>query len=401
MTRLLWGLQFENGKPSKTTQNDAVYALAGLDGAKPLELAQFVGSVCQSAMRRFWNAGGEHSAAHSSWFGDWVLAWPREPLMRVYNPDDSRVQFNSLGLAMHGVADSSDELWNSTLEQWMADAGRPGGVGARAWRGWWHGNAVFRELVALALASALYPSELVVVPMPGVSEDDVVGPQLTMPLSGLLTPELGWALCRELPQTSRHKWERIYSSRQNGHSWNTFCGAIEGRGAILLVLREKPDTDGKARVFGAYLDDDLERGPSWHGTSFNFLFTVNKGPDIYRSSGFNGNYQYLNYSTKTMPNGLGVGGQMGHFGLWIDSGFVVGGSNTAATFGSPQLSAQSEFDIDLVEAWLVRPTRNVDSDGEPQGLAVDRNPEAAALLEMANKPMYSKDLPQYRPTEDE
>ncbi|PIA17758.1 TLD-domain-containing protein, partial [Coemansia reversa NRRL 1564] len=108
---------------------------------------------------------------------------------------------------------------------------------------------------------------------------------------------------------------------------------------------------------------------------------------VYRTSGFNDHYQYFNYSTKTLPNGLGVGGQMGHFGLWIDSGFTHGGSNTAATFSSPQLSTCDEFNIDMVEVWLVRPSQRHDVAGEGtenmQKSAVEANPEAAAMLEMA------------------
>ncbi|KAJ1841745.1 hypothetical protein LPJ73_006015, partial [Coemansia sp. RSA 2703] len=159
-----------------------------------------------------------------------------------------------------------------------------------------------------------------------------------------------------------------------------------------------PKTQG---VFGAYFDCDLERNPSWRGNSLNFVFSIKTsgsslGLDVFRTTGFNNNYQYFNYATKTLPNGLGAGGQLEHFGLWIDSNFTCGSSNSAATFGSEQLSSQREFVIDVIEAWLVRPTDKLDDDG-PGGAkkqsVLDANPEAAALLELANRKMYSKTLP--------
>ncbi|KAJ1841741.1 hypothetical protein LPJ73_006017, partial [Coemansia sp. RSA 2703] len=159
-----------------------------------------------------------------------------------------------------------------------------------------------------------------------------------------------------------------------------------------------PKTQG---VFGAYFDCDLERNPNWRGNSLNFMFSIKTsgsslGLDVFRTTGFNNNYQYFNYATKTLPNGLGAGGQLKHFGLWIDSNFTCGSSNSAATFGSEQLSSQRDFVIDVIEAWLVRPTDRLDDDG-PGGAkkqsVLDANPEAAALLELANRKMYSKTLP--------
>ncbi|KAJ2630686.1 hypothetical protein H4R22_002503, partial [Coemansia sp. RSA 1290] len=179
--------------------------------------------------------------------------------------------------------------------------------------------------------------------------------------------------------------------------------SIERRGSLLILIREQ-QTEGMPRIFGAFLDQELERRPSWHGTSLNLLFTLFPtdspvpGLVVYKTTGFNDHYQYFNYSTKTLPNGLGVGGQMGHFGLWIDCDFTNGHSNSAATFGSQPLSLHNEFTIDAVEVWLVRPTQRLDADDEPgmQRSAVESNPEAAAMLEMANRPMYSKDLPSSR-----
>ncbi|KAJ2381930.1 hypothetical protein GGI23_007474, partial [Coemansia sp. RSA 2559] len=200
-----------------------------------------------------------------------------------------------------------------------------------------------------------------------------------------------------MPGDSRHAWQCTYSSKRDGRSWSTFQNAVERQGSILLIVREKQSPNGS--LFGAYIDTELSRKPSWHGSSDNILFAV--GPNepvrlaVFHATGFNDHFQYFNYATKTLPNGIGVGGQMGHFGLWIDSNFACGSSNTAATYESRQLSCSSEFDVDVVEAWLVRPAKRDDDDddgdtSQPKKSAMDANPEAVAMLEMAGRTMHSK-----------
>ena len=48
---------------------------------------------------------------------------------------------------------------------------------------------------------------------------------------------------------------------------------------------------------------------------------------VFDTTPFNSNYQYFNLKQKTMPNGLGMGGQLEYFGLWIDSEFGQVGKN--------------------------------------------------------------------------
>ncbi|KAJ1941009.1 hypothetical protein FBU59_003631, partial [Linderina macrospora] len=202
--------------------------------------------------------------------------------------------------------------------------------------------------------------------------------------------------------TSQKSWERVYSTFHNGKSWSSFQVAIELCGALLLVVKEK-----RGGVFGAYLDADLEKKPSWYGSSLNFVFTSASATEansgnirVFRTTGFNDHYQYFNYGTKTLPNGLGTGGQMEHFALWIGKDFVTGHSNTSATYDSPQLSVKQEFEIEHVEAWIVRRSEREDVHGGPKRSALDTNPDAVALLEMANRTMYSKMVREPEPRDD-
>ncbi|KAJ1678280.1 hypothetical protein EV182_004390 [Spiromyces aspiralis] len=219
----------------------------------------------------------------------------------------------------------------------------------------------------------------------------------------LLDITSAWVLSRTLPPESRQLWACLYSTNYDGVSWNAFQSAIERQGAVLLLVREKV-TKGRPRVFGTYLDSDVIKSPNWSGTSNNFLFILQRylsccedksrdgtslrQMDVFRSSGINQHYQYFNYGTRTLPNGLGVGGQMEYFGLWIDTNFHTGHSYPGATFASKQLSSSREFEIDVLEAWLVRSTDKEYDEGPARSI-LDTNPEAMAFLEMANRQIYS------------
>lgn len=51
-----------------------------------------------------------------------------------------------------------------------------------------------------------------------------------------------------------------------------------------------------------------------------------------------------------------MGGQLGYFGLWLDSNFGHGHSRArprCTTYGSPQLSGVEDFTVDTVEVWGV------------------------------------------------
>ncbi|KAJ2501626.1 hypothetical protein IWW47_003094 [Coemansia sp. RSA 2052] len=332
----------------KHSQANAVFRLGRLEST---DLRTFVQGVCVSAIAEFWNQEPPKTVAC-----DGVVEW----LVLSKEPPNNR---------------SID-----------------------AWRAWWGNNAMLHELLELALRSALRLEHSRVV-VAGISEQNLRCPKLTrnndfgkiLDGESLLTADMGWAISRELPAHSRQSWHCAYSSRRDGRSWSTFQGAIENRGSILLLVSEKKR---RKRVFGAYLDGEAVRLPSWHGTSQNFLFSADKdvGLSVYRTTGFNDHYQYLNYARETLPNGLGVGGQLGHFGFWIDCGFVSGSSSSTATYDSPQLSSQRDFAIGSIEAWVVRESADANGSSGEQAKkisAVAANPDAVALLEMANRPMYS------------
>ncbi|KAI8596163.1 TLD-domain-containing protein, partial [Dissophora ornata] len=157
----------------------------------------------------------------------------------------------------------------------------------------------------------------------------------------------------------------------------------------LVVMK---DEDGY--IFGAYADQDWEHGPKFFGTDRTFLFSIRPKFRIYRPSRVNNNFQYLDYGTKTLPNGIGFGGQLRYFGLWLASDFQTGHSAAeplCSTFQSPRLSKQQNFKLDEMEVWQVHPSL-IERDEAPKHSAMDTHPDAVALLELANRKMYSKDV---------
>ncbi|KAF9149159.1 hypothetical protein BG015_009061 [Linnemannia schmuckeri] len=182
----------------------------------------------------------------------------------------------------------------------------------------------------------------------------------------------------------------LFSSKTSGASFSTLLQKITYQGPTLVVMK---DEDGY--IFGAYADQDWEQGPKFYGTDRSFLFTIRPTFRIYRpSQGINSNFQYLDSGTKTLPNGIGFGGQLRYFGLWLASDFQTGQSAAeplCSTFQSPRLSKQQNFKLDEMEVWQVHPS-TIDRDDLPKHSAMDTHPDAVALLEMANRKMYSKDV---------
>ncbi|KAG0255989.1 hypothetical protein BG011_004825 [Mortierella polycephala] len=181
----------------------------------------------------------------------------------------------------------------------------------------------------------------------------------------------------------------LFSSKTSGASFSTLLQKTMYQGPTLVVMK---DEDGY--IFGAYADQDWEQGPKFYGTDRSFLFTIRPNFRIYRPSRVNNNFQYLDSGTKTLPNGMGFGGQLRYFGLWLASDFQNGQSAAeplCSTYQSPRLSKQQNFKLDEMEVWQVHPSL-IERDEAPKHSAMDAHPDAVALLEMANRKMYAKDV---------
>lgn len=175
----------------------------------------------------------------------------------------------------------------------------------------------------------------------------------------------------------------LFSSKTSGASFSTLLQKVTYQGPTLVIMK---DEDGY--VFGAYADQDWEQGPKFYGSDRSFLFTIRPTFRIYRPTRVNTNFQYLDSGTKTLPNGktppifesfsaikitsgwsiltrqltplfilvgMGFGGQLRYFGLWLASDFQSGQSAAepyCSTYQSPRLSKQQNFKLEEMEGKL-------------------------------------------------
>jgi len=187
----------------------------------------------------------------------------------------------------------------------------------------------------------------------------------------------------QLPHEVRHIWRPLFNLDEHGESFSKLTGCILNQGPTIIVV-----WDDQGNVFGGFATDSWKMGPKFCGKPETFLFHLHPKMNIYDSTPYNNNYQYFNLKQKTMPNGLGMGGQLDYFGLWIDSEFgTVITSPTCSTYHSAQLG-QLEGKISKLEVFGVGDLNEVDLEAGKSVL--DMDPEAQAVLEMMGKTFHSK-----------
>ncbi|XP_029910348.1 MTOR-associated protein MEAK7 [Myripristis murdjan] len=216
---------------------------------------------------------------------------------------------------------------------------------------------------------------------------------LDMPTLMFLTPQL--------PESYSAPWKLVFSTKLHGESFTRMVGSVTKRGPTVMILR-----DTKGHVFGGFASHAWEVKPQFQGDSRCFLFTVFPKLRVYTATAYNQHFMYLNQNQQTMPNGLGMGGQHGYFGLWLDSDFGRGHSRArpkCTTYGSPQLSGDEDFTLDSMEVWWVgKPPEPVEGEeGVGKRSILDVDPEVQAMMEMAGKTLHSQGLREPEEDEDE
>ncbi|TWW76298.1 MTOR-associated protein MEAK7 [Takifugu flavidus] len=211
-------------------------------------------------------------------------------------------------------------------------------------------------------------------------------------LSSLLDIPTLMFLAPQLPDGVGAPWRLLFSTGLHGESFTRMMAGLLNHGPTLLLIK-----DTKGHVFGGFASHGWEIKPQFQGDSRCFLFSVFPTLRVYSTTGYNEHFMYLNHNQQTMPNGLGMGGQHGYFGLWLDSDFGRGHSRArpkCTTYGSPQLSAEEDFSLDSVEVWAVGkpPVPDDDEGGVGKRSILDIDPEALAIIEMTGKTVHSQGL---------
>ncbi|XP_026332729.1 TLD domain-containing protein 1 isoform X2 [Hyposmocoma kahamanoa] len=154
-----------------------------------------------------------------------------------------------------------------------------------------------------------------------------------------------------LPRKHQDKWRFLFSSHIHGESFSTMAGRIQESGPSLLIVE-----DSSGFIFGGYASESWQICPNFYGDDSSFLFTLAPRMRIYPATNFNNHYQYMNQNTKTLPNGLMMGGQFEFGGIWINAdpfGHGFSAESCSTYRGFKRLSKEAEFKIRSLEVWGV------------------------------------------------
>jgi len=148
------------------------------------------------------------------------------------------------------------------------------------------------------------------------------------------------------------EWQPLFRDWIDGRSFSELVkGVAHYSGTAVLVVRA---TTGE--VLGAVSSSWEEGSGKYSGHSTTFLFSLQPSLSVHRATSRSSNYVYFNSRNKFAPRGLGYGGQLDFWRLWIGSDFeecLV--TESDATFGSGALVPSGEFQtklkIDTLEVW--------------------------------------------------
>ncbi|KAJ4970457.1 hypothetical protein NE237_003556 [Protea cynaroides] len=167
----------------------------------------------------------------------------------------------------------------------------------------------------------------------------------------ILRKEYAWHIGGALAQHLLGEWKLLYHSAIDGLSFNTFLGNIQNsEGPTVLIIKDK-----EGCIYGGYASQPWERHSDFYGDMKSFLFQLYPQASIFRPTGTNSNLQWcaVNFSSESIPNGIGFGGRVNHFGLFVSANFDQGQTFACSTFGSPCLSRTNRVYPEVIECWGV------------------------------------------------
>lgn len=90
----------------------------------------------------------------------------------------------------------------------------------------------------------------------------------------------------------------------------------------------------------------------------------------------------MNFSSESIPNGIGFGGQPHHFGLFLSANLDQGHTLSCTTYGSPCLSKANRIYPEVIECWGVVRICGQDRPEGLKGTVLERFKEDRHMLNM-------------------
>lgn len=205
----------------------------------------------------------------------------------------------------------------------------------------------FRRWCALLPSVRKFLGNLLMPPESGSQIPKLVHREGIDPNLVLMRKEYAWLIGGALsPELS--EWKLLYHSAVHGQSFNTFLGKMSNDGPSVLVIKDR-----EGYIYGGYASQPWEKHGDFYGDLKSFLFQLYPKASIFRPTGANHNMQWCaaNFSSESIPNGIGFGGQVNHFGLFISANFDKGQTFECTTFGSPCLSKTNYIYPEVIECW--------------------------------------------------
>ncbi|KAI5318893.1 hypothetical protein L3X38_038601 [Prunus dulcis] len=197
----------------------------------------------------------------------------------------------------------------------------------------------------------------------------------------LLKKVYAWHIGGILPQHDLEEWKLLYHSSVNGLSFSTFLGNIsKDKGPTVLIIKDK-----EGYVYGGYASQPWERHGDFYGDLKSFLFQLYPTASIFRPTGANTNLQWcaVNFSSASIPNGIGFGGKVNHFGLFLSATLDQGHTFSCTTFGSPCLSKTNRIYPEVIECWgVITKVADEEKHDGGKGTVLERFKEDRHMLNM-------------------
>lgn len=188
--------------------------------------------------------------------------------------------------------------------------------------------------------------------------------------------------------------------------------------ASVLIIKDR-----EGCVYGGYASQPWERHSDFYGDMKSFLFQLNPKASIFRPTGANTNIQWVchythcysytwecewlyaysnicehaqcatNFTSENIPNGIGFGGKINHFGLFISANFDQGQTFSCTTFGSPSLSSTSRMQPEVIECWgIFQASNELDTvHNAMKGTVLERFKEDRNMLKLVGMAGNSND----------
>lgn len=149
------------------------------------------------------------------------------------------------------------------------------------------------------------------------------------------------------------RWQPLFRDWQDGRSFREMLrGVLHYAGLAVLVLQAET-----GQIFGGVSNGWEDKSGKYGGTSECLLFALEPTMRVLRPQGASESYAYLNARNEYAPRGLGFGGRLECFRLFLDSDLnsctVTSGD---ATYGNrkkllPSSEFQKQLRISRIEVW--------------------------------------------------